>query len=1177
MSDLEEEVEDISNDADKAKAAEAAEAAEDAEAKVDEAESKAADDGGGEKKAENTDASKKAKKQKAPEQKSKVFFCCLGGGADSVKEKKKQDPGSGDGAKYTGLPYVVGEWKDLPTDALAQQIVEALLSLPGYSLGYLTAPSFVPIKTVDEEEGEDEDEEAEAEEPVGGMPSTTEADGTEEAAKEADEAANGSGAAESATTKITFELLLENNEDEETLQKGIFNHVKGVVADLALPVNSLTITKSVVGFAEEMRSTCGFVVTKEDLEDLAALKFVEDKESPDTLLKRLAEKDGAVEEMLKKVCGVVEETEDGDLTDAEKKNATSGNEWFEDAKKDKRLIGDLKKSIFGSANAFLVKVKDTEEELWCVHFRHLVECYAMSQSSKALSRSQKRAKQSKFMKRAVEPNWIGAEQTELWITEGLFVPEAHMRKLREVFFAEKLEEPPPEGQEAKEGESLNPNPSVDKTGFIRLMTKCAPKDGAPESASVEALFAEWGEGDQMDLKSFYKFYACVRSGASRLSAEKVEAAKAARVFCEILRKPDPGPQDEPGYADRMTAEEITTLQSYFDSAGPKPKQYFLDKKKDPDDEEEEKPPEDTTPVLDKEDFFILIKKLGEDGVVKDLPPVREQSGLYTEADQDEDGCIDFPELANLYIKIRDGTLPKSAGMFGQFMRRFSSSKSVNWDNESMEDRYRKKYGAQYIFADEVETEIPPILEKFREAAGEDQKMDGDECVALLQFLFDGKARYFNAGDGGIPTEEGNKATDEKKLRKAFARKNRRLDLPKGEVKEGDFFELFVETHMGNYDKYGTIKKPKEEQAKKEEPSEEKEEEPAPDAPAAAAANSAAATAEEPTAEEKDAEEENEADAPTAVEAGKMEEKAQEPTEVESVPEPATDEEAQKEEVKEAELDDKDEEELQELKENQRSENRNKGLPLALLPKVKQERASLDGHCYDIHSPPIELFHEGAGPPVAAGEVPAWALGPSKPPPASDIARQIKRSTGLKSLVLDFTSMNNRSIQSIGRALLNSGNLDLEHISFKACGLSALEVGAVMRIVEEQPKVMHINLSDNAIGPSALKRLARGLSKVSNASGSFRLDLSRNMLVRGADYVGNVSGVVDLISALKSMPGRKHVTLAGCGLEGEIKGVVLSKLQEFLQEGTAELDVRENGILSYEIDPLGKTKEFVVFE
>ena len=88
---------------------------------------------------------------------------------------------------------------------------------------------------------------------------------------------------------------------------------------------------------------------------------------------------------------------------------------------------------------------------------------------------------------------------------------------------------------------------------------------------------------------------------------------------------------------------------------------------------------------------------------------------------------------------------------------------------------------------------------------------------------------------------------EKKLRKAFARKNRRLDLPKGEVKEGDFFELFVETHMGNYDKYGTIKKPKEEQAKKEEPSEEKEEEPAPDAPAAAAANSAAATAEEPTA------------------------------------------------------------------------------------------------------------------------------------------------------------------------------------------------------------------------------------------------------------------------------------------------------------------------------------------
>ena len=42
-------------------------------------------------------------------------------------------------------------------------------------------------------------------------------------------------------------------------------------------------------------------------------------------------------------------------------------------------------------------------------------------------------------------------------------------------------------------------------------------------------------------------------------------------------------------------------------------------------------------------------------------------------------------------------------------------------------------------------------------------------------------------------------------------------------------------------------------------------------------------------------------------------------------------------------------------------------------------------------------------------------------------------------------------------------------------------------------------------------------------------------------------------------------------------VVLSKLQEFLQEGTAELDVRENGILSYEIDPLGKAKEFVVFE
>ena len=36
-------------------------------------------------------------------------------------------------------------------------------------------------------------------------------------------------------------------------------------------------------------------------------------------------------------------------------------------------------------------------------------------------------------------------------------------------------------------------------------------------------------------------------------------------------------------------------------------------------------------------------------------------------------------------------------------------------------------------------------------------------------------------------------------------------------------------------------------------------------------------------------------------------------------------------------------------------------------------------------------------------------------------------------------------------------------------------------VQEQPKVMHINLSDNAIGPSALKRLARGLSKVSNAS------------------------------------------------------------------------------------------------
>ena len=80
-------------------------------------------------------------------------------------------------------------------------------------------------------------------------------------------------------------------------------------------------------------------------------------------------------------------------------------------------------------------------------------------------------------------------------------------------------------------------------------------------------------------------------------------------------------------------------------------------------------------VVGKTIFFKIIKILGDEGTIAEYPPLREQSQLYLEADQNKDGCISFEELANLYVKIRDGTLPKAAGTVAR-MSAFLTKKGI---------------------------------------------------------------------------------------------------------------------------------------------------------------------------------------------------------------------------------------------------------------------------------------------------------------------------------------------------------------------------------------------------------------------------------------------------------------------------------------------------------------------
>ena len=1176
----------------------------------------------------NEETNKRDKKKQNSSKSGNFLFCCSG---DTLAVKKNPWSSSSQDVtkrtrtseeQYASLQYFSGEWTNLPEE-VAKKVVSALLlvpsTLPRYELGYLKAPDFEPIRKAEDDEDEDEEDGEEGstdvgnekETPSGGAPDT----GEDDADKSNPEETEGAEKSVEPTTTVYFEIMVTSDfaDNEEAVQRTLYEHTKEKCNDITNLFNSFTVKKSPRSLVEEIWAAYGVVITKEDVEDLSSFNFLKDEENDDVVLMRLSNKEILVS-MLKNWIAMTE------MEQTEKKHSFL---WYEDALRDKRLSGEGASSSIFALNAEAKKIHQKDEvdeleekEVFCIHFRYLIEAFALCQSATKLSSRQVAARVTKFSRRSFEPNWIGAEQAEILKEQRLFVPESHMRKIRRAFLAS-IDDVRQDEEEKSDVENLNP--SIDKANFIHLMRMNAKVWEGSLTDHLESLFDEWfhtpSPENKMDLKSFYKFYACIRTGSDRIKSRTAETSQVLNIFCEILKKVDPGPREEPGYAAEMDTEEIRMLKQHFVNAKPKPFRFFIEEKeahekkeiariqKFTDNQNEEitensslvdKRTEEELDelVVGKTVFFELIKTLSDEGTIGEYPPLREQSQLYLEADQNKDGCISFEELANLYVKIRDGTLPKAAGTVARMSafltkKGILSKKTRNWDNETMEERYRSKYGETYIFEGEAEDEIPKILKTFEEAAGEDQIMDKDECVTLLQSLFDAKTRYNCAGEGGIPTDWGPSLTHPEKLARAFERKNRRPDIPGGQVAVGDFFELFVECHMRKYDDFWKkAKRPKtsenqpteEETAKSEESEEKLEEKEERDDVEEIVENEASVDKDLKTENDSIDREKNESKPSDGEElkeeeeeeggGGGAEEEVAEET-LDSEPEPQVTLGSQPEPQTESNLEDiqnaPEEKSAELVLEPEEEILEQRILPLTLLlgneSKIKKRqlehcKCSYDGTTLSLHLPASTPAVPGVSSEI---KVPTWARAPSndlkpcRPPSMIDMIREIRSTEGLTTLVLDFNNMTSRNIQSLGRSLRSSGNSGLERLSLKACGLSTLEVSAVMDLLEGQPHIMELNLSNNMIGSNGLTRIANGLKSVKR---DFNLNLSANKILSNGSNDKNVKGFIDLLVALKAMPGRKKVMLNSCGLgSSRSSDIIISTIEKELKESDANINLK----------------------
>ena len=218
--------------------------------------------------------------------------------------------------------------------------------------------------------------------------------------------------------------------------------------------------------------------------------------------------------------------------------------------------------------------------------------------------------------------------------------------------------------------------------------------------------------------------------------------------------------------------------------------------------------------LDKEDFFELVRDLKDEGRLVSLPPIRELSYLYMESDSDEG--FDFENLSRLYIKIRDGVLPKNAGMAARMKKSFLKMSggpyiTPNYDDMPADERLETKYGISYIFQDPPGADAAlALLKKYFTRSSlafstsrrkGDVSMTRSECLELLPKMLDGKERYdsYKCNGGYHELPWGPSVISLKKLTALFEKKNRRPDLVEGRISFGDFAELYVECHLGKVD------------------------------------------------------------------------------------------------------------------------------------------------------------------------------------------------------------------------------------------------------------------------------------------------------------------------------------------------------------------------------------------
>jgi hypothetical protein len=223
--------------------------------------------------------------------------------------------------------------------------------------------------------------------------------------------------------------------------------------------------------------------------------------------------------------------------------------------------------------------------------------------------------------------------------------------------------------------------------------------------------------------------------------------------------------------------------------------------------------------LDKEDFFELMQELHEEGRLDALPPLREQAQLFMELDKDDNGYLDFEELSYLYTKVRDGVMPKSAGVGARMKKSFfrmsgyGPKVTSNYDDMPADERLEQKFGIDYIFLDPpgMDHSLAVLKNYFIQGAKSFSthrrkvkvSMTRSECLELLPRMLDGKERYdgtkCNGGYHELPW--GPCVIDLKRLAAAFDRKDRRPDLSEGSIVFGDFVELYVESHLGRYDSF----------------------------------------------------------------------------------------------------------------------------------------------------------------------------------------------------------------------------------------------------------------------------------------------------------------------------------------------------------------------------------------